>query len=61
MDVVCSVGGGLDPPVRQGDDEGALDSAILVLDLGLCEVSLTVVILDPVLVLVGKVAGWTLC
>ena len=28
MDVVCSVGGGLDPPVRQGDDELPLDIAL---------------------------------
>ena len=28
MDVVCSVGGGLDPPVRQGDDELTLDIAL---------------------------------
>ena len=50
VDMVCRVGGRLDPAVRQGDREGTLNIATGILGLRLLEVGLAVVVGDTIFV-----------
>jgi hypothetical protein len=64
VDMVGSVGGGLDTAVRESDHEGSLDNTIGILGLSLLEVSLGVVVIDSVLIgegLGGKLLGRDVC
>merc|ERR1712128_381226 len=53
IDMVSSIGGGLDTTVREGNGVGALDNTISILGLGLLEVCLRVVISHSILIGIG--------